>query len=171
MRHESVALLGEPESEKLSFFAATAIMVASMTGVGVLTFPGTYAASGGALNGILLQLPFLVLSWVTLIAIGMLVKRLNVDEYEEMLKGKWSERDVLSALKPSSAVFGDKVATVTRGFLFVYCLGNCIAYTLITLEQGASFIQHYPSLAPIMTLVLIPFIAAKNVAILKVRLI
>ena len=88
MRHESVALLGEPESEKLSFFAATAIMVASMTGVGVLTFPGTYAASGGALNGILLQLPFLVLSWVTLIAIGMLVKRLNVDEYEEMLKGK-----------------------------------------------------------------------------------
>ena len=52
MRHESVALLGEPESDKLTFFPATCIMVASMTGVGVLTFPATYAASGGALNGI-----------------------------------------------------------------------------------------------------------------------
>ena len=88
MRHESVALLGEPESDKLTFFPATCIMVASMTGVGVLTFPATYAASGGALNGILLQFPFLALSWITLIAIGMLAKRLNVDEYEDMLAGK-----------------------------------------------------------------------------------
>ena len=88
MRHESVALLGEPDSDKLGFFPAVCIMVASMTGVGVLTFPATYVKAGGVLNGILLQFPFLALSWVTLIAIGMLAKRLNVDEYEDMLTGK-----------------------------------------------------------------------------------
>ena len=63
------------------------------------------------------------------------------------------------------------VSKVTRCFLFIYCLGNCIAYTLITLEQGASFLHPYPHLAPILTLVLIPFLAAKNVAMLKVCLI
>ena len=87
MRHESVALLGEPENQKLGFFSATAIMVASMTGVGVLTFPATYVNAGGPITGVFLQIPYLAMAWITLIAIGMVVKRCNVDEYEDMIKG------------------------------------------------------------------------------------
>ena len=59
---------------------------------------------------------------------------------------------------------------ITRVFLFIYCLGNCIAYTLITMEMGASFLEKWPHLVPLTTLVLVPFIASKNVAILKVNL-
>ena len=85
MNHESVALIGEPKCNKLKFFPATAIMVASMTGVGVLAFPNTFVNAGGCLEGVFFQLPFLFMAWVTLIAIGMVVKRHNVDEYEEMI--------------------------------------------------------------------------------------
>ena len=88
MNHESVALIGEPKCNKLKFFPATAIMVASMTGVGVLAFPNTFVNAGGCLEGVFFQLPFLFMAWVTLIAIGMVVKRHSVDEYEEMIISK-----------------------------------------------------------------------------------
>ena len=91
MNHESVALIGEPKCNKLKFFPATAIMVASMTGVGVLAFPNTFVNAGGCLEGVFFQLPFLFMAWVTLIAIGMVVKRHNVDEYEEMIISKNDE--------------------------------------------------------------------------------
>lgn len=151
MNHESVALIGEPKCNKLKFFPATAIMVASMTGVGVLAFPNTFVNAGGCLEGIFFQLPFLFMAWVTLIAIGMVVKRHNVDEYEEMI----------------ISIFGDKVGQICRFFLFVYCMGNCIAYNLITIDQGRAFLQKAPYCAPLMTLILVPFIGAKNVAFLK----
>ena len=90
MNHESVALLSEPKCNKLKFFPATAIMVASMTGVGVLAFPNTFVNAGGCLQGIFFQLPFLLMAWITVIAIGMVVKRHNVDEYEEMIISEYS---------------------------------------------------------------------------------
>ena len=47
------------------------------------------AASGGALIGMGLQIPFLILAWITLIAIGMVAKRFKVLEYEDMVLGKF----------------------------------------------------------------------------------
>ena len=47
-------------------------------------------------------------------------------------------------------------------------MGNCIAYNLITIDQGRAFLQKAPYCAPLMTLILVPFIGAKNVAFLKV---
>ena len=49
-------------------------------------------------------------------------------------------------------------------------MGNCIAYNLITIDQGRAFLQKAPYCAPLMTLILVPFIGAKNVAFLKVSL-
>ena len=49
-------------------------------------------------------------------------------------------------------------------------MGNCIAYNLITIDQGRAFLQKAPYCAPLMTLILVPFIGAKNVAFLKVGL-
>ena len=38
---------------------------------------------------------------------------------------------------------------------------------MITMEMGASLLEKWPHLVPLTTLVLVPFIASKNVAILK----
>ena len=86
--HESEPLLNEPEETKLQFFPATSIIVASMTGVGVLAFPAAFAHAGGPLYSILLQLPFLLFCWVTINAIGLIIRKYNVDEYEHMVSGK-----------------------------------------------------------------------------------
>ena len=88
--HETEPLLHEPEETKLKFFPATAIIVASMTGVGVLAFPLAFVYAGGPLNSILIQIPFLIFCWITINAIGLVIRKYDVDQYESMISGKFN---------------------------------------------------------------------------------
>ena len=68
--HESEPLINEPEEQKLKPFQAMALLVSSMAGIGVLSFPLGFVYAGGILNGILIQIPFLIFCWITINAIG-----------------------------------------------------------------------------------------------------
>lgn len=149
--HESEPLLYEPEETKLKFFPAMAIIVASMTGVGVLAFPSAFVLAGGCVNAILLQLPFLALAWVTMNAIGLVIRKYDVDEYEHMV----------------SAALGERTGQICKVFFFVYCLANCTAYCLVIIDQGKAFFYFLPELAPLIAVVLFPFSCVENVAFLK----
>ena len=98
--HESEPLLHEPEETKLKFFPAMSIIIASMTGVGVLAFPASFAQAGGPVYSILLQIPFLLFAWITINAIGLIIRKYKVDEYETMVSGKLRTRNANLKLTP-----------------------------------------------------------------------
>jgi hypothetical protein len=149
--HESEPLLHEPEESKLGGFQAMALLVSSMAGTGVLSFPLGFVYAGGILNGVLIQIPFLIFCWITINAIGMIARKHNCDEYEDIV----------------SAVLGSKIDKIIKVVFFIYSLGSSMAYFVVIIDQGKAFFDFNPSLAPLLCLLPFPFSIAENVAFLK----
>lgn len=102
--HESEPLLHEPEASKdwifdikklknvtanfikilwqLKFLPATCILVASMTGIGVLAFPHAFVEAGGSLNSILLQFWFKILN--------LHIKNYNLIQHDYITTVNWN---------------------------------------------------------------------------------
>ncbi|CAG5107648.1 Oidioi.mRNA.OKI2018_I69.chr1.g3427.t1.cds [Oikopleura dioica] len=149
--HESEPLINEPEETKLKPFPAMALLVSSMAGIGVLSFPLGFVYAGGILNGILIQIPFLAFCWITINALGMIARKHNCDEYEDIV----------------TAVLGSKVDKIIKVIFFIYSLGSSMAYFVVIIDQGKAFFDFKPSFAPLLCLLPFPFSVAKNVAFLK----
>ena len=80
-----------------------ALLVSSMAGIGVLSFPLGFVYAGGILNGVLIQIPFLIFCWITINAIGMIARKHNCDEYEDIV----------------AAVLGSKIDKIIKVIFFI----------------------------------------------------
>ena len=63
-------------------------MTASLLGIGLLGFPSAYVNMGGIGGGILIQIPFIILCWIGLVAIAWMAEHYNIYNYNQLIEGK-----------------------------------------------------------------------------------
>jgi len=60
-------------------------MVSTLLGIGILGFPLAYVKVGGIGLGIAVQLPFVLLCWITVVMTSWVVEKHNLKDYNDLI--------------------------------------------------------------------------------------